>query len=138
MTASKTPKKILVVGGAGYIGSHINKMLHSNGYQTLILDNLSRGDKSLVKQGTFIHGNMGDQKLLNHLFSTESIEAVLHFASYIDVGESVSQPALYYQNNVGNTITLLNEMVKHKIRALIFSSTAAVYGQPQKVGSFGP
>lgn len=125
-------KTVLVVGGAGYIGSHVNKMLHQVGYHTVILDNLSKGDRRAITTGTFIEGDIADEKCLDQLFQTYPIDAVLHFAALIDVGESITQPANYYQNNVAATLTLLKALVRHKVNTLIFSSTAAVYGVPQQ------
>lgn len=125
-------KTVLVVGGAGYIGSHVNKMLHQAGYHTVVLDNLSKGDRRAVTTGTFIEGDIADEKCLDQLFQTYPIDAVLHFAALIDVGESITQPANYYQNNVAATLTLLKALVRHKVNTFIFSSTAAVYGVPQQ------
>ena len=121
---------ILVVGGAGFIGSHVNKMLHRKGYHTIVLDNLSRGHRAAVRYGTFIHGELSDGALLSQIFENNSIHAVIHFAAYIDVGESVKEPAKYYLNNVSHTLTLLTTMVKYRVNHLIFSSSAAVYGNP--------
>ncbi len=122
---------ILVVGGAGFIGSHVNKMLHRKGYQTIVLDNLSRGHREAVRYGNFIEGDLAHPHTLKHLFETYSIQAVMHFAAYIDVGESVQNPAKYYLNNVAHTLNLLTTMVQHQVKVLIFSSTAAIFGQPQ-------
>lgn len=121
---------ILVVGGAGFIGSHVNKMLHREGYQTLVLDNLSRGDKRTVCYGTFIEGDLADINLLHRIFSTYSIAAVMHFAAYIDVGNSVSDPIKYYTNNVVCTLNLLSVMIQYQVKRFIFSSTAAIFGYP--------
>lgn len=123
-------KKILIVGGAGYIGSHVNKMLHQVGYDTIILDNLSRGNRNAVTRGHFIEGDMSDTPLLNHMFSENKIDAVMHFAAFIDVRESVEHPAKYYTNNVAHTLNLLNAMQRHKVQHFIFSSTASIYGNP--------
>jgi UDP-glucose 4-epimerase len=125
-------KNVLVVGGAGFIGSQVNKMLDQAGYQTIVLDNLSRGHRHTVVHGTFIEGDLGDRALLNKIFTQYTIDAVMHFAAFIDVGESVIEPAKYYQNNVINTFHLLDVMKKHSILNFIFSSSAAVYGLPQK------
>lgn len=121
---------ILVAGGAGYIGSHINKMLHQAGYRTLVLDNLSRGNQQTIKRGIFIEGDLADTAFLDALFKTHSIDAVMHFAAFIDVGESVKDPAKYYQNNVVNTLNLLTAMVRHQVKRFVFSSTAAIFGNP--------
>lgn len=122
---------ILVTGGAGFIGSNVNKLLHLNGYETVILDNLSQGDRRVCKMGTFIEGDIGDEKLLDTIFKDHPIAGVMHFAASINVGESVVKPADYYRNNVVNTLTLINAMVKHKIHHLVYSSSAAVYGMPE-------
>lgn len=125
-------KTVLIVGGAGFIGSHVNKMLHQAGYKTVILDNLSSGDRRAVTHGIFIEGDIADTRCLNHIFQTYPIAAVLHFAALIDVGESILNPAGYYQNNVAATLNLLDAMRNHRINIFIFSSTAAVYGVPQE------
>lgn len=121
---------ILIVGGAGFIGSYVNKMLHRAGYQTLVLDNLSLGYQEAVLYGTFIKGDMADTDLLNQIFERYPIAAVMHFAAFINVGESVHNPAKYYFNNVANTLNLLNAMVRHGVRTFIFSSSSAIFGQP--------
>ena len=123
--------KILVVGGAGYIGSHMVKSLHHANIDVLTLDNLSCGYKDAVKYGELIEGNLGDKDLLNTIFTTHQIDAVMHFAAFIEVGESVIDPAKYYKNNVSNTQVLLDAMVAHKINYFIFSSTAAIFGEPE-------
>ncbi len=123
-------KKILVVGGAGYIGSHMCKKLSESGYLPIVLDDLSRGHAQAVKWGSLVKGNMDDKELLSQLFTDNRISAVMHFAAYINVGESVTDPVLYYRNNVGSTVTLLKGMIDHGVKNFIFSSTAAVYGEP--------
>lgn len=123
---------ILVVGGAGFIGSHVNKMLHRAGYETVVLDNLSRGHRDAVKYGTFIEGDLSDTSLLNQIFDRYPIRAVMHFAAYINVGESVNDPAKYYINNVTYTLNLLNAMIQHEVKYFIFSSTAAIFGTPRE------
>ena len=100
-------KSILVVGGAGYIGSHVNKMLDQAGYSTVVLDNLSKGNREAVVRGTFVEGDMGDSSALDLLFESYPIDAVMHFAAFIDVGESIAHPDLYYSNNVSRTLVLL-------------------------------
>ena len=123
-------KVILVVGGAGFIGSYVNKMLNEAGYRTVVLDNLSRGYKEAVFDGNFIKGDLADSALLNDIFHTYSIDAVMHFAAYIDVGESVKDPAKYYSNNVTNTLNLLSAMIRFEVKTLVFSSSAAIFGDP--------
>lgn len=127
---------ILVTGGAGYIGSHAVLALKKAGYQVIILDNLSYGHPELVKdvlEVELIVGNTGDRPLLDKLFSTHNISAVMHFAAFIAVGESVKEPAKYYQNNVTGTLTLLEAMVKANVKKFVFSSTCAIYGMPQEI-----
>jgi UDP-glucose 4-epimerase len=124
---------ILIVGGAGFIGSYINKMLHRAGYQTLVLDNLSVGYEEAVRYGTFIKGDMADTELLNQIFERYSIAAVMHFAAFINVGESVDNPAKYYFNNVANTLNLLTAMVRYGVKTFIFSSSSAIFGQPTEL-----
>lgn len=123
-------KTILVVGGAGYIGSHMVLALHQADYDVVVLDNLSRGHRDLVTGDAFVQGDMGDAVLLDGLFSQRRISAVMHFAAHSLVGESVSKPLDYYRNNVANTLELVAAMARHHVRYFIFSSTAAVYGEP--------
>ncbi|HSW70203.1 MAG TPA: UDP-glucose 4-epimerase GalE [Gammaproteobacteria bacterium] len=124
-------KNILIVGGAGYIGSHMSAFLSDMNYTPVVLDDLSTGHRDAVLNAEFIEGSIADSDLLDHLFQNYSFDAVMHFASFIQVGESVKFPEKYYQNNVANTLNLLSAMLKHKINKFIFSSTAAVYGEPQ-------
>lgn len=124
---------ILIVGGAGYIGSHVNCRLAQLGYKTIVLDNLSRGDRRAITHGQFIHGDIADSTLLKDLFSRYEIETVMHFAAYIDVGESVLDPKKYYFNNVVNTLNLLEVMQSQGIPYFIFSSTAAIFGNPLEI-----
>lgn len=125
-----TRTTVLVTGGAGFIGSHVSKMLSRSGFDPIVLDDLSKGHESAVKYGLFIKGSMGDENLLKYIFSNYPIKAVLHFAAFIDVGESVREPQKYYQNNVFNTITLLKTMLDYHIKHIVFSSTAAIFGEP--------
>lgn len=125
-------KNILVVGGAGFIGSHVNKMLHQSGYNTIVFDNLSRGVRATVVTGAFVEGDMADVEALNRLFRTYKIDAVMHFAALTDVGESVTNSMLYYRNNVVNTLNLLEAMKQHHVDLFIFSSSAAIFGIPEK------
>jgi UDP-glucose 4-epimerase len=122
--------KILVVGGAGYIGSHMVKQLAQAGSDVITLDNLSYGYRDAVKYGEFIEGDLGDREVLDSIFSAGDIDAVMHFAGFIQVGESVIKPSMYYHNNVTNTLTLLDAMLHHQVKNFIFSSTAAIFGEP--------
>ena len=124
---------ILIVGGAGYIGSHVNKLLTEKNYETIVLDNLSCGHKESVKWGKFCQVDLADVDKLDEVFTNYDIEAVMHFSSFIEVGESVQNPEKYYTNNVVNTMNLLNVMKKHDVKKFIFSSTCATYGIPQKI-----
>jgi len=123
---------ILVVGGAGYIGSHMVLDLQRAGYPVVTLDNLSRGHRELVPGGDFIEGDLGNPADLDTVFSRYPVKAVMHFAAWSLVGESVEQPLAYYRNNVANTLALLEAMQRHDIPHFIFSSTAAVYGEPER------
>ena len=129
----KKKSNILVIGGAGYIGSQMVKDLLRAGYGVITLDNLSTGYRDAVTGGIFIQGDLGDAALFDHLFSTHRIDAVMHFAAYSIVGESVQDPLKYYQNNLGKTIELLNTMIRHRLKRFIFSSSAAVYGEPESL-----
>jgi len=124
---------ILVVGGAGYIGSHMVKFLLDAGSEVITLDNLSKGHRDMVSGGKFYQGSMDDQALLDRIFSENQIKGVMHFAACSLVGESVEKPLKYYKNNVSGTLELLNGMIKHNVKYFIFSSTAAVYGEPVEV-----
>lgn len=132
-TPPTSPPRVLVVGGAGHIGSHMVKHLLRRGCDVVTYDNLSTGYRDAVLGGQFVLGDLADQAALETLFSAHRFDGVLHFASFIQVGESVKEPAKYYENNVTNTLNLLNAMVKHDVKRFIFSSTAAIYGEPQYV-----
>ncbi|MBL1353644.1 MAG: UDP-glucose 4-epimerase GalE [Zetaproteobacteria bacterium] len=123
--------KILVVGGAGYIGSHMVKLLAQQGCKVTVFDNLSFGHVDAVLHGALVVGDLADTQALDALFSTHDFDVVMHFASSILVGESVQNPAKYYRNNVANTQNLLDTMVKYDVKKFIFSSTAAIFGEPQ-------
>ncbi|MEC7839172.1 MAG: UDP-glucose 4-epimerase GalE [Chlamydiota bacterium] len=123
---------ILVVGGAGYIGSQVNKELCEAGYHTIVFDNLSTGSRETVTTDEFVEGDIGDERALTELFCRTDIDAVMHFAADIDVGESVRNPQKYYNNNLVKTKVLLDTMLKHDIKKIIFSSTAAIFGIPEK------
>ena len=122
-------KKILVTGGAGYIGSHTVKMLQDQNYDVIVLDNLSTGHAKYVS-GRLIVGDLADKALLNKIFAEYEIDAVIHFAGSLIVEESVVLPGKYFENNVVNGLNLLNAMTAHGVSKIIFSSTAAVYGEP--------
>ncbi|MGK7933212.1 MAG: UDP-glucose 4-epimerase GalE [Microcystaceae cyanobacterium] len=127
---------ILVTGGAGYIGSHAVQTLQKSGYNVIILDNLVYGHQDIVDNALkvpLIVGDINDRFLLDEIFSTYDITAVMHFSAYIFVGESVSDPAKYYRNNVVGTLTLLEAMVAASIKNFVFSSTCATYGLPQTI-----
>ncbi|HEY8392172.1 MAG TPA: UDP-glucose 4-epimerase GalE [Capillibacterium sp.] len=125
--------KVLVTGGAGYIGSQVALDLARAGHEPVILDNLSKGHRAAVVQGKFVQGDIGDYTLVTNLLAQEQIEAVIHLAAYSLVGESVKQPAKYFRNNMGNGQTLLDALVATGVKYIVFSSTAAVYGEPEKV-----
>ncbi len=127
---------ILVTGGAGYIGSHAVLVLQRAGYEVIVLDNLVHGHREFVEnvlQVKLIVGDTSDRALLDNLFATYPIAAVMHFAAYIAVGESVAKPAEYYHNNVVGTLTLLEAMVAASIKSFVFSSTCALYGVPKTI-----
>lgn len=124
---------ILVTGGAGYVGSHINKLLSQKGYETVVLDNLLYGHAEAVKWGSLENMDMGDNAKLNALFEKYKFDTVFHFAAFTYVGESVDDPAKYYTNNVTNTVKLLDAMREHGAKRIIFSSSCATYGEPQRV-----
>jgi UDP-glucose 4-epimerase len=125
--------KVLVVGGAGYIGSHMVKMLSQAGHQVTTLDNLSNGYKEAVKYGDFIEGDIADAGLLGKLFTQNTFDGVMHFASYTLVGESMQQPFLYVGDNVTNALNLLRAMVDHDVKRFILSSTANLFDDPLKM-----
>jgi UDP-glucose 4-epimerase len=126
-------KNILVVGGAGYIGSYMCKYLAKKGYNPIVLDNLIYGHRQAVGWGPFIEGSMADSELLKSIFTEYRIEAVMHFAAFCYVGESVSEPGKYYRNNVANTLNLLEVMIENNIQYFIFSSSCATYGEPIEI-----
>ena len=133
--------KILVTGGLGYIGSHTCVELLQEGFEVVVLDNLSNSKeevKEKIKEITgkevkFYLGDMMDEQLLNNIFTTEKIDAVIDFAAYKAVGESVQKPIEYYMNNVSTVLVLLKVMTKHHVKKLVFSSSATVYGDPERV-----
>lgn len=125
--------EILVVGGAGYIGSHMCKYLSAKGLKPVVLDNLSLGHKQSVKWGPLYEGELDDPQLLADVFNAHDIKAVMHFAAFCYVGESVTLPLKYYQNNVASTLGLLTSMLDHGVDKLIFSSSCATYGEPDSL-----
>lgn len=133
---SQIKQSILVTGGAGYIGSHAVQALQNAGYEAIVLDNLVYGHREFVEQALgakLIVGDISDRALLDEVFATHEIAAVMHFAAYAYVGESVSDPAKYYRNNVVGTLTLLEAMLAASVKTIVFSSTCATYGVPQSV-----
>ena len=133
---SQVKPTILVTGGAGYIGSHAALALQREGYRVIVLDNLEYGHRELVEdvlKMELVIGDIGDRTTLDKLFATHPIAAVVHFAAYIAVGESVTDPAKYYRNNVSGTLTLLEAMVAAGVKKLVFPSTCAIYGMPKQV-----
>ena len=124
---------ILICGGAGYIGSNMTAMLSAHGHKPIVFDNLSKGHKSAIADIQFVHGDLNDYKLLTETLDKFDIEAVMHFAAFIEVGESVAEPLKYYKNNFCATQNLLSAMETVGVRKFIFSSTAAVYGNPKEI-----
>lgn len=124
--------EVLLIGGAGYIGSHMGWLLRQSARVT-VLDDLSQGWREAVLGGHFVHGSFADVDLLSQLLARHKFDAVMHFGSFIQVGESVRDPALYYRNNLANTLNLLETMCRFDVKRFIFSSTAAVYGDPEYV-----
>ena len=124
---------ILVVGGAGYIGSHMVRSLIRSGHDVVVLDNLSTGFKQSVKEGELVIGDMADKPLVESILGDRKIEAVMHFAAHALVGESVQQPEKYYRNNVVATLSLLDSMRRCDVKKIVFSSTCATYGVPETI-----
>ncbi len=125
--------KVLVAGGAGYIGSNMTAMLSDAGFEPVVFDNLSKGHRAAVRQAKLVIGDLADYELLVRTLKKYKIEAVMHFAALIEVGESVGQPLRYYQNNLANTQNLLSAMEAAGVEKFVFSSTAAVYGMPEEI-----
>jgi UDP-glucose 4-epimerase len=126
-------ERILVTGGAGYIGSHVVKVLGERGFPVVVLDNLSTGQREAVLAGELIEGDLADAVMLDRVFEQYRPVAVMHFAAFIEVGESVRVPLKYYHNNAANAVNLLSAMQRHGVENFIFSSTAAVYGIPESI-----
>jgi len=123
-------RAVLVTGGAGYIGSHAAKALSRAGYAVLVYDNLIAGHRGAVKYGTLVEGNITDVAAVRDALRRHDIFAVMHFAAFLDVGESVREPARYYRNNVGGALSVLEAMAAESVRNFVFSSTCATYGEP--------
>jgi UDP-glucose 4-epimerase len=126
--------KILVTGGAGYIGSHMVKVLLEKGHEVVVVDSLEKGFREAVDtRATLYEGNLLDKQFVSNIFSENHFDGVIHFAAYIAVGESMEHPAMYFENNVTAALHLLEAMVENKVNNFIFSSTAAVYGTPIRI-----
>src|SRR6516164_6037452 len=125
--------RILVTGGAGYIGSHAVRLFLSRGHDVWVYDNLSMGHRAAVPADRFITGDLAETQRLDQVLVERRIEAVVHFAAFTYVGESVREPAKYYQNNLVNTLNLMECLRRHRVWRFVFSSTAATYGTPQRV-----
>jgi len=125
---------VLVTGGAGYIGSHTIRLLLEKGFTPIVIDSLENGHKKSLRECVqFYEGDISDVKLLDKIFQENKIDAVLHFAGYIEAGESMENPLKFYNNNVSNASIFLQQVVKHGVKKFIFSSSAGVYGQPDKM-----
>ena len=126
--------RLLVLGGAGYIGSHTSLELIKRGHDVVVVDNLVTGyQKAVPKKAVFYNGDIRDIEFLDNLFKIEKIDAVIHFAAYSLVGESVTNPLKYYDNNLYGTKVLLEAMIKNNVNKIVFSSTAATYGEPENI-----
>lgn len=125
--------RVLVTGGAGYIGSHCSRYFNEKGIETVILDNLCEGHREAALGSRLIVGDCGDGQLLDRIFSEEPYDAVIHFAAFTSVGESVAEPRKYFCNNVGNMMTLMDAAADHGIGYFVFSSSAAVFGEPEEI-----
>jgi UDP-glucose-4-epimerase GalE len=125
--------RILITGGAGYIGSHAVKLFLARGHDVWVYDNLSMGHRQAVPAERLIVGDLGEMQRLDHVLVERRIEAIVHFAAFSFVGESVREPAKYYQNNLVNTLNLMECARKNRISRIVFSSTAATYGVPERM-----
>ncbi len=123
---------ILVTGGAGYIGSHTVKMLEEEGFNVVVYDNLSNGHREAVLNSKLVEGDILDSEKLSQLLNEINFDACIHFAAFIEVGESVKEPLKFFKNNVSGTLNLLANLKKHGVKNFVFSSTAAVYGNPEE------
>lgn len=133
MATTEDPGTVLIAGGAGYIGSHVNRALAGRGRDTVVYDNLSRGHREFCRWGAFEEGDLGDTGRLREVFRKYRIGSVMHFAAFTYVGESVEDPLAYYVNNTANTMNLLQVMREHGVGRFIFSSTAAIFGSPVEI-----
>ncbi len=122
--------RILITGGAGYVGSHCAKALGASGHESIVFDNLLFGHREFVRWGELVEGDIRDAAALDAVFKAQRIDAVMHFAALAYVGESVKAPGLYYDVNVNGTRVLLDAMVRANVRAMVFSSSCAIYGEP--------
>ncbi len=122
----------MIIGGAGYIGSHVTKLLRARGYRTLIYDNLSTGHRELIR-GPFVYGDILEPERLEDVFLTHEIDVVVHLAAKSLVPESITKPLFYYENNITGTVNILKVMLQYGVKRILFSSTASVYGSPSKV-----
>jgi len=125
--------RILITGGAGYVGSHCAKALGASGHESIVFDNLLFGHREFVRWGELVEGDIRDAAALDAVFKAQRIDAVMHFAALAYVGESVKAPGLYYDVNVNGTRMLLNAMVRASVSAMVFSSSCAIYGEPDRV-----
>ena len=125
--------KVLITGGAGYIGSHVVKRLLEKGIETIVLDNLQTGHREAVVGGTCIQGDIGDEQILQEIFAGHEIDSVIHMAADCLVGDSTKAPLKYFNNNVNKGLRLLGEMIERRVNKMVFSSSAAVYGNPSRV-----
>jgi UDP-glucose-4-epimerase GalE len=124
---------ILITGGAGYVGSHCVKALAARGHELVVFDNLTSGHRDLLRWGRLVEGDIRDATAIDALFSTHQIDAVMHFAALAYVGESVGVPGRYYDVNVNGTRVLLDAMVRARVRLIVFSSSCAIYGEPDDI-----
>ena len=125
---------VLICGGAGYIGSHNVRAFTAHGEDVIVVDNLETGHKASIPEGIkFYEGDIRNSEVLDKIFTENKIEAVVHFCAYSLVGESVDKPLKYFNNNVGGMISLLEAMQRHDVKRIIFSSTAATYGEPKRI-----
>ncbi len=127
-------KRVLICGGAGYIGSHVVRALRQSGRVPVVVDDLSAGHRASVPEDVeLVTASVGDRAALDRVFATRDFETVIHLCANIDVGESVSNPGKYYRNNIANGLILMEAMIDHDVRQFVFSSSAAVYGHPERI-----